>query len=556
MTIRASFRSTTLAILVTLQGALAPTWCAWISARADCALSITPPSALNGNAYTSTEADVGVSITTDRNGQWVAIWSSLDSLMGTVGTDGDIFVSRSSNLGASWTFPVPLSTNADSDSTNDYGTALRASANGTWIAVWGAYDSSSDDTDVLISRSIDNGISWTVPSNIQPPTENSHDYGARLATDGQGTWLVVWWSWELVNGLPAESDLYYVLSIDDGINWSDPTALNTNASNDAGSDAYPAIATDGSGTWIVSWNSDDTLGGTLNSNVHILYSRSIDNGLTWSAPTPLNANAPNILGYESDPSIASDGNGTWIAEWTSSGIFSSDNDIAFARSTDGGTTWTAPAPLNTNAFVDTVGDFARIVEFVGLDTWLATWESGVSLAVARSLDGGATWSAPCVLAGQDNHVPSIAFDGTGTAIIAWQSQNTLGGTIGSDFNILMARILVDHDCNDNGANDSDDLLTGNSADCNANAIPDECDIASEASSDANENAIPDECEDCCGGCDDGNVCTGDRCANGLCIHEPVKHGDVSPCGGDGVVNIDDILAVLQAFSGVDPCKCR
>lgn len=30
-------------------------------------------------------------------------------------------------------------------------------------------------------------------------------------------------------------------------------------------------------------------------------------------------------------------------------------------------------------------------------------------------------------------------------------------------------------------------------------------------------------------------------------------GDIAPCGGDGIVNLDDILAVLEAFSGTNAC---
>ena len=46
----------------------------------------------------------------------VAVWTSVDDLGGTIGTDIDILVSRSTNNGASWTAPAPLNTNAASDS--------------------------------------------------------------------------------------------------------------------------------------------------------------------------------------------------------------------------------------------------------------------------------------------------------------------------------------------------------------------------------------------------------------------------------------------------------
>ena len=46
----------------------------------------------------------------------MAVWQSDDSLGGTIGTDNDIFVARSSDAGATWTAPAALNTNAATDS--------------------------------------------------------------------------------------------------------------------------------------------------------------------------------------------------------------------------------------------------------------------------------------------------------------------------------------------------------------------------------------------------------------------------------------------------------
>jgi hypothetical protein len=42
-------------------------------------------------------------VTTDGQGTWVAVWDSTDSLGGTIGTDGDILVARSTDGGLTWT---------------------------------------------------------------------------------------------------------------------------------------------------------------------------------------------------------------------------------------------------------------------------------------------------------------------------------------------------------------------------------------------------------------------------------------------------------------------
>ena len=42
-------------------------------------------------------------VTTDGVGNWLAVWRSTENLGGTIGTDQDILVSRSSDAGATWT---------------------------------------------------------------------------------------------------------------------------------------------------------------------------------------------------------------------------------------------------------------------------------------------------------------------------------------------------------------------------------------------------------------------------------------------------------------------
>jgi hypothetical protein len=51
-------------------------------------------------------------VVADGAGNWVTVWNSSDSLAGSIGTDLDILVARSTNGGAIWTAPVELNGNA------------------------------------------------------------------------------------------------------------------------------------------------------------------------------------------------------------------------------------------------------------------------------------------------------------------------------------------------------------------------------------------------------------------------------------------------------------
>lgn len=89
-----------------------------------------------------------------------------------------------------------------------------------------------------------------------------------------------------------------------------------------------------------------------------------------------------------------------------------------------------------------------------------------------------------------------------------------------------------------------------------------------------------------GACDDADVCTYDTCNTGMCFNDDIAYGDldgdddvdlndivcsadgfagafagdctassvdIAPCTPDGTINIDDVLATLDAFAGTDPC---
>ena len=124
------------------------------------------------------------------------------------------------------------------------------------------------------------------------------------------------------------------------------------------------------------------------------------------------------------------------------------------------------------------------------------------------------------------------------------------------------------DCNNNGIDDADDIVSGFSNDFNDNGVPDECDpdcnvnglpdfidIAFDLSDDCNLNAVPDECDlsdgtsfDCNGNsvldeCDIATLFSDDLNLNGI-PDECECPGDIS---GNLVVNVTDLLLLLEAW---------
>jgi Neuraminidase (sialidase) len=423
------------------------------------------PAALNTNAATDSGGDERPQVTTDGAGNWVAVWNSTDSLGGSIGTDADILVARSTDNGAAWTAPAALNTNAATDSGGDHFPQVTTDGNGNWAAVWMSAENLGGtigtDYDILVARSTDNGVTWTDPAalNTNAATDSGVDFLPQVTTDGKGNWVTVWWLWGYTGSpLGTDDDILVARSTDNGANWTDPEPLNTNATTDSGYDGHPQLTTDGGGNWVAVWWSNENLGGTIGTEGDILVARSTDNGEHWTDPEPLNTNAATDSGADFHPQLTTDGAGHWVAAWQSSddlgGTIGTEGDILVARSTDDGATWTDPAVLNTNAATDSGADFGPQVTTDGAGRWLAVWGSNENLGgaigtdydilTARSTDNGATWTVPAALntnaatdSGADGY-PQVTTDAAGNWLAVWMSSDDLGGIIGTDNDILYA----------------------------------------------------------------------------------------------------------------------
>ncbi len=451
-------------------GGLAPTGAASNGEVEDYVVTVAPwfgaPAALNSTAVSDNQWDRYPDIATDTFGNRVAVWTSNNSLDGTIGTDCDVFVSCSTGVNGTWTEAVPLNTDAASDSGHDYRPQVTTDGQGNWVVVWQSEDSHGEtigsDLDILVSRSSDNGATWTapVPLNSNAATDTGGDVEPEVSTDGSGNWLAVWMSNENLDGaIGTDYDILAARSTDGGATWTAPAPLN-GAASDYQSDLSPQVIADGNGNWVAVWESYDNLGATIGSDGDILVSRSSDAGASWSVQAPLNNNAASDVYTDLDPQLATDGAGNWVAVWGSyehlGATIGTDEDILVASSFDGGVTWTDPSPLNSNAASDSEDDWYPQITTDGNGNWITVWESLDTLdgtigsdrdiLASRSADAGMTWTEVQPLntngatdSAQD-YSPQIATDEAGNWVAVWRSENSLGGTIGTDADILFATL--------------------------------------------------------------------------------------------------------------------
>jgi len=295
--------------------------------------------------------------------------------------------------------------------------------------------------------------------NSDAGSDSANDRAPAAATDGK-RWVVVWQRDEQLPGpLPKWSrNIYSAVSLDDGKSWSPPNRVSTHVASGAANSRGPAFAY-GDNLWVVAWTATDPNSG----DDDVYYSRSSD-GLTWNAPQPLNNNAGTDSGTDGGPSIATDGKGNWRAVWTStdslSGTLGTDEDVLYARYTVATNKWTAPAPVNSNASIDTAKDAdgaARIA--YGGGRWRVVWESnraaaspvsGKTYDIYEALDVASTvapWVPPSLVhSRQGAHgyrhdmYPDIAVADTWDYLVVWSSDAEIPGeTQPSDWDIFYVR---------------------------------------------------------------------------------------------------------------------
>ena len=77
-------------------------------------------------------------------------------------------------------------------------------------------------------------------------------------------------AWQRGPSPPTEYDIRGARSDDLGLTWTAPSLVNTNGATDVGADSEPRLAVDTHGHWLAAWNSTENLGGTIGTDRDIL----------------------------------------------------------------------------------------------------------------------------------------------------------------------------------------------------------------------------------------------------------------------------------------------
>jgi len=303
-----------------------------------------------------------------------------------------VMFSRSTDSGASFPTAINLS-NGPGNAANPQ---IATDASGNVSVVW---ESDSSTLGVFYTHST-LGANFSVPKNLATNATGSND--PQVGADGNGNVYVVW---EDKNNLGSK--ISFNRSVNNGADFLGPQSL----SNDSASSVNPQLAVDSNGNVSVIWA--DNAPGTFN----IFFTRSNDKGVTF----PILKNISNNGGNSESPQISVDGSGNVYAVWQGTVPPASKDDIFFAHSPDGGSTFGPLVNLgntfSTEPFPALTVDAAGNVNVSWTDSSLVNPQTFFT----QSKDHGATFAATQNLSNDAGFASGVqmAADSKGNLDVVW-----------------------------------------------------------------------------------------------------------------------------------------
>src|SRR5215218_581213 len=307
----------------------------------------------------------------------------------------------------------------------------------------------------IITTSADGGATWSLPRPIQAPGARGWDSQIVVDPVDGKTVYAAWLEKD-------KSDIVVARSEDFGGKWETVVADDTNAGTDK-----PILAVRGEDVY-VAYNHSQT----------IWVSSSHDRGQTWTS-VKAQSTGKGKLGWSLPAGGTVTPDGTVVFGWNGyeqSGGAKGPVNLYASRSSDGGVTWADVLIETSGSPPECAADLcgwaylgAQItVASDAQGTVYALWNSGPQdpkgaperMYLARSTDGGATWSArrevSTAPAGATHAFPALAAWGTGQLRLVWMDNR--GGT-GSLWNVY-TRTSTDGGAKLSGETDISSAVSG------------------------------------------------------------------------------------------------
>ncbi len=328
----------------------------------------------------------------------------------------------------------PLNYNWRHDALDDVTPAVAMDDSGHCVAVWqaGGWDGTRyHDYDIYTSNSCDYGKTWSRRSVLNSNKDVDYAGPVRvdgghqnrfpaITTDGRGTWLCVWeWNGPIGESKVVGNNILVARSKDNGATWSPAKGVNTDYES-PGVQTEPQIASDQHGKWICVWMAPYEDSGDY--FLGVFGATSCDDGRSWSDPILLSNRGQKALFWA--PKVLTDCNGLWIVTWMRS---AETGGIEYAISTNAGVKWTTPSHLSF--IIDSWSDEQYSIATDRKGGWMVVLcnfsQNIFGVYETHSSDNAASWSIPALVSpprsgnviGGD--IPAVAADGTGRWVVVW-----------------------------------------------------------------------------------------------------------------------------------------
>jgi len=212
----------------------------------------------------------------------------------------------------------------------------------------------SDDTEIKISRSTNDGVSWSTPLKLSAAIlAGSHNQGVNIQTGPNGE---VYAAWAVYDGWPTdETAIGFAKSTDGGVSFPAATRIisnikgirTTEVSKNHRVNSFPVMAVDisggpNNGNIYIVWTNIGTPGINTGTNISVYMIRSTNGGTSWSTPVRVNQ-GPNLNGKEAYfPWISCDPETGVLSVvfYDDRNTTSTQCEVFAAYSPDAGVTWT------------------------------------------------------------------------------------------------------------------------------------------------------------------------------------------------------------------------
>ncbi|MGH9367556.1 MAG: exo-alpha-sialidase, partial [Thermoanaerobaculia bacterium] len=284
---------------------------------------------------------------------------------------------------------------------------------------------------IAVSRFDDGGLVWgpMVNIHVQPDFADK----ASIQGDGNGT---IYASYVTAGpSAPRNMKIIATRSLDGGVTWGPSRVVVTGLNPFA-----PAVTTRPNGTAHIVWWAP---AGACCPGGNIMVSTSTDRGETWGSPVRVNSVSGSALfeGFTHPiripyPWPATKSGGSLFVAWADMG--KGEYNIVVARSDDGGATWSAPAQVNdTDAGDQWMAAITVDTNDVLHAAWFDARTGNINLYYAFSTDGGRTWSPNLRVTTQEtpanvlslSEYIGLAADRNGAAHLVWTDGRDGGSAI-------------------------------------------------------------------------------------------------------------------------------